>query len=729
LFASERLIDAVNPFIGTGGDGFGVGSCFPGPQAPFGMVRPSPDTSLGDSIAPFYHCGGYWYGDNIIRGFSHTRLHGVGVPGLGNIMIMPAKGNPADMIDEKNYRSPLDHKLEHAHPGYYSVILPDRDVKVEITSGYYTAHHRYTFDEPENALLVLNASHYFGNGKPIDTNINIDSENNEITGWFFYGSPLGKDVKTFFLIKLNQSFDEYGTWTDSVYTESKKAASGTRAGAVFKFNSLDKGVMEAQVTISFISIDKARENMALDHPSGDFETLRQRTEKEWEDILNRITVKGGSPKHREIFYTALYHSFLMPTLFSEAGGDYLGLDNKVHKTQGFKYYTDFSMWDTFRTFHPLITLIAPEYQRDMNISIIKMYEQGGYIPKWPVANAYTGCMIGSSADIIIADSYLKGIKDFDIDTAYKGITELATIPTPPDAGYEGRSGIADYMEYGYHPSDKNTDSTSKTLEFSYNDYAIAQLAKALGKNADYDFYMKRAESYRNVWNPERDFFEGRDSEGKFAEQFNDISWREEFTEGTAWQWLWFVPHDVEGLIDLFGSKEKYYEKLDRFFKLSHKEPDTLMSDKYYWHGNEPDLYAAYMFLWAGRPDRTQEELRWIMRKKYSTKDSGLDGNDDGGTLSAWYVFNAAGFMPFPATNKYFIGSPIFTESRFKTPGGDLVIRAKKSSGKTLYVKGVKINGKSIDKPYFTQNDIASGGEIIIDMSAEKSDWGNNMAEK
>jgi len=721
---AEKLVEYVDPFIGTGGVGFGVGSTYPGPQTPFGMVKPGPDTTTDGNHPGFNHCSGYWYRDRQIRGFSHTRMHGTGVPGYGNIMLMPAYGEPAGMIDEESYRAPLKHKTETAMPGYYAVELSDRGIKVELTAGEYTAHHKYAVEDSgrEDLLVVLNASHYIGGGKPLETSLEISPGGREVSGWFHYKSPHGpsKGIKTYFSAVFDREFASFGSWSDEEYSGGRKTADGTTAGAVVGFERPEDGVLEVKLAISFISVEQARENMKTDHPGWDFDSLRARTESAWEGILSRARVSGANRKLRTIFYTAVYHSFQMPTNFTEAGGLYMGFDDSAHRAEGFRYYTDFSMWDTFRSLHPLLVMIAPDYHRDFNISLLKMAEQGGYIPKWPVAAGYTGCMIGTPADVVLADAYLKGITDFNAEEAYTNLRKIATKPAGP--GYEGRSGIEDYIKYGYHPADSNSDSTSKTLEFAFNDYALAKFAEALGKEEDAAYFMERSRNYRNLWNPERGFFDGRNADGSFVKDFIDTAWRDVYTEGTAWQWLWFVPQDVPGLIELMGGKETFVSRLDEFFEKSHRAPDTLMYDKWYWHGNEPDIHAAYLYLWAGRPERTQEELRWIMLDKYDETPAGIDGNDDGGTLSAWYVFNAAGFFPIPATDMYLIGSPIFSKTVFDVGGGEFVVEAPGTSPRNMYVQRAELNGEPLKKPYFTHEDLSGGGRLVLDMGPEPSAW-------
>ncbi len=727
--SATELVDYVDPFIGTGGAGFGVGSTYPGPTTVFGMVKPGPDTMKNGRAPGFNHCSGYYHKDNTIRGFSHTRMNGTGVPDYGNIMVMPTIGEASGMFTEQAYSSKFKNKTEVASPGYYAVTLEDTGIRVELTAGDYVAYHRYTYPETDSALLVVNASHFIGDGTPVSTEINVDTEKNEISGYFVYNGPFssrGGGLTTYFFIQSAKPFELRGAWKDGEYMTGAASANGKEAGAVVAYDLSGGTVVEIKVAISFVSVDQAKMNMAADVPGWDFDALHARTRAQWEKTLSRVRVEGGPDKLKRIFYTSLYHAFVMPTLNSEAGGWYRGMDKEVHRAEGFRYYTDFSMWDTFRTLHPLISLIAPDYQRDFNMSLLAMYKDGGYIPKWPLGSNYTGCMIGTSADVVIADSYLKGITGFDIELAYRGLMKTALGPTPPGAVFGGRGGIKDYLDLGYVPADKHGGATSKTLEFAYDDYALSKLAASLGKYDDAEMFYERSKNYRNVWNPEAGFFDGRNSDGTFPKHFNDQVWADFYTEGTAWQWLWFVPHDVPGLMKLMGGRKAFAEKLDFMFRKSHKEPDTMMYDKYYWHGNEPDIYAPYLFLWAGLPHRTQEEVRWVMRRKYADDPAGLDGNDDGGTLSAWFVLSAMGFMPVPATNRYYIGSPIFRKVTVSAPNVEFTVEAKNVSGKRLYIKNAALNGKSLEKPYFYHRDLVNSGKLVFDMTGEPSGWGSSM---
>lgn len=723
---AERLVDYVDPFIGTGGDGFGVGSAFPGPSLPFGMVKPGPDTSTDGKAPGFYHCAGYYYKDKQIRGFSHNRMHGTGVADYGNIMLMPATGDPLDMAEEKNYVSNFSHKSETARVGYYSVELKRTGITAEMTSAEYTAHHRHTFPAgATQALVILNAGHFIGEGTPVETVVDVDAAKGEASGYFdFRGGLGGRDggVKTYFVLKAKSPIGKYWTWADGKFTPGAASVKGKTAGAVLDFGA-PAGPVEIKVAISYISVEQARANMVHDGEGWDFAATRAKAEAAWEKLLGRVVVEGGTADQKKMFYTGVYHSMLMPTQQSEAGGWFLGFDRKPHKAEGFKYYTDFSMWDTFRTLHPLLTLIAPEYERDMVVSLLEIYKYGGFIPKWPLGAAYTNCMIGTPADVVIADTYLKGITNFDVELAYKGLRDTATAPPPPGSRYSGRGGIEDYIKLGYVPSDKNGSATSDTLEYAFEDYAISRLAGALGKKEDEAMFLARSQNYRNVWNPKAGFMDGRRSDGTFAETLNPLAWLDFYTEGDAWQWAWFAPHDVDGLIELMGGREAFINKLDEFFSRSHKSPDSMMPDKWYWHGNEPDIYSAYWYLHAARPDRAQEEIRWIMNKKYSAKPGGIDGNDDGGTMSSWYVLSALGIFPIPATNRYYIGSPVFGKATVKLNNGkEIVITAKGADEKNLYVDSASFNGKPIVEPFVTHERLVAGAQLDLTMSPSPGAW-------
>jgi len=416
----------------------------------------------------------------------------------------------------------------------------------------------------------------------------------------------------------------------------------------------------------------------------------------------------------------------MPTIFNDVNGEYLGFDNKVHRANGFTYYTDLSLWDTFRTIHPLFTLIAKDYQRDMLVSLVQMAREGGWLPRWPSGNGYTGSMLGTPADITVADSYLKGITDFDVDLAFEKMKETALGPTPKGSAFSGRRGIEGYLKYKYCPAGiRGGEAVSKTLEYAWADKSISLLAGALGRTEDSLLFAEHAEYYKNVWNPETQYFQARNSDGSFVEKFKPLQltytdWDEEYTreyvEGSALQWRWAVPYDAEGLISLFNSREYFVEELNDFFALSDPQLATWTPGSYYWHGNEPDIHSVYLFNYADRPDLTQKWVRWILNNKYDNTYVGIDGNDDAGTLSAWYVFSSLGFYPIAGSDIYQLGAPLFKNVEIDLGGKTLSIIAENYSPSNMYVSQVFLNGTLLNRRWIKHSEIVNGGTIRFIMS-------------
>ena len=431
---------------------------------------------------------------------------------------------------------------------------------------------------------------------------------------------------------------------------------------------------------------------------------------------------GGTDKQQTIFYTALYHSLLMPTVFNDVNGDYLGFDGQVHRAAGFRFYTDMSLWDTFRTTHPLFTLIAPAEQRDMMVSLTEMAKQGGYLPRWPSGNGYTNSMFGTPADIVVAEAYLKGIRDFDVEAAYQAMRKTALGPTR-NSRFSGRAGIEDYLKFHYCPSDRMRQSVARTLEYCYADHAIARLAEALGHREDAALFDAHAQYYRNLWNPKTQYFQPRDSHGEFFADFRpelltylDLTgkYTSAYVEGSALQWRWAVPFDAPGLVSLFKSPAYFVEELEQFFAKSIPAVGAL-PNAYYWHGNQPDLYAAFLFNAAGRPDLTQKWVRWILETKYGDRENGLDGNDDGGCLSAWYVFASIGLFPTAGTDRYEIASPLWQRAEINVGSQRLSIVADNFARDHLYVQKVLLNGTPLNRRWLRHDEIARGGVLRFEM--------------
>jgi len=421
--------------------------------------------------------------------------------------------------------------------------------------------------------------------------------------------------------------------------------------------------------------------------------------------LSLIEIKDASDKQKTIFYTAMFRAFTMPTIFNDVNGEYMGFDKKVHQADGFTYYTDLSLWDTFRTLHPLFTLIAPHEQLDMVKSLVKMSEQGGCLPRWPSGYGYTGSMLGSPADMVIAETYLKGITGFDVDTAYESMKRTALNRNPKGLQCSGRRGIASYLKYGYCAADEMDEAVSKTLEYAWADDAVSRLAGALGHEEDAKLFKEHSLFYRNVWNPETKYFQPRNSDGKFTDKFKPLQlsytdWDEEYTddyvEGSALQWRYAVPFDAGGLISLFGDKEYFVNELNEFFAKSEPSLNAWTPGSYYWQGNEPDIHSAYLFNDAGRPDLTRKWVRWILKNKYDTTYVGLDGNDDGATLSAWYILSSIGLYPQAGSDIYQVGIPLFPEITVHTGNGPLFIEVENFEQENRNVKRIEFNDTLLD---------------------------------
>lgn len=745
--AETSNLKYINPFIGTGGGGFAQGNTVVGAAMPFGMVKAGPDTQGKVGRMGFAHCAGYWYEDKFIEGFSHMHMEGTGVADYGNILLIPTAGMDETKTDEKGYGSSYSHEKETAKPGYYSVNLNKHGIKAELTASEHGAIHRYTFptEAKDNAVVIIDPSHALGNGFSKGVKIEINPEKNEISGYGINAGDFvgeGRAFTVYFSAAFDAPFKESGVWEKGKLFPGEKAyekkENKLRAGAYFQFDiSSGEPVVEARVGISFISAEQAKLNRGAELKNKSFEQVRKEAEKAWENVVRLVDVEGGTEKQKTIFYSALYHAFMMPTLFTDVNGKYVGLDGQVHETENFRYYTEFSLWDTYRTAHALYELLSPDIQRDMLVTLVTMMKQGGILPRWPLADSETSCMIGSPANMVFAESVLKGIRDFDVNAAYEGMKQQADAPPPPGSEGSGRDDIAECLKYNYCPADKAGSSVSKTQEYAYADFALAQIAKHLGKKDDYNAYIERSKWYKNLWDEKTQFFRGKTTDGKWADEGNfypSEPLQPHYTEGNAWQYLFFVPFDVPGLISLFGSPDAFFKKLDEFFDNSVKFPAKIMKsgktkiampDFYYWHGNEPDMHASYMYALAGRPGRGAKWIRWVMDTKYTDGPDGLNGNDDGGTLSAWYVFSAMGIYPLAGTDVYLIGSPAFEKSVVHLKGEkDFVILAEGASEQNMYIQSATLNGKPLNVPWFKHSAIANGGTLHLKMGSSPSEWGN-----
>jgi predicted alpha-1,2-mannosidase len=717
----------VDPFIGTGGIYYVCAYNHPGAGVPFGMVRLGPETVSSLPKGRSYSTSGYYYPDNKLLGFSHTRLLGTGATDGGNFLVFPGVEALAQERWGKERFEYFSHADEKAFPGYYAVRLPKPGILAEFTATTHVGVHRYTFSEGKPRRILIDVTHGNGRHECEEGYVNVLPESKEIEGSAKTMGGFSRrygGLKTYFVARFSEPFASYDTWHDDTFTPGQTRAEGEKVVADVSFD-VNAPIVTVKLGISCVSIENARANLDAEAGEQSFDEILATAKVAWEEKLALVKLESENESQKRIFYTALYHSFQMPTVFNDANGDYMGFDDAVHKAEGFRYFTDISIWDTFRTVHPLFTLIAPNDQRDICRSLVKMSEQGGYLPRWPSGKGYTNSMLGTPADILIADTYLKGVRDFDVETAYAAMRKTALEPVPQGSKFSGREGVDDYIKHGYCPADTMHEAVARTMEFGWADSAIAGLAESLGKTEDAALFKKHSEFYRNLWNPETQYFHPRNANGQFAVKFKPAlttyrdssnEYTDDYVEGSAMHWRWAAPFDAQGMIGLFESKDYFVSELNSFFENSTPSYGAWDPGPYYWHGNEPDMHAAYLFNEAGRPDLTQKWVRWILENKYADRYDGLDGNDDAGTLSAWYVFSALGFYPIAGSTKYQLGAPLFKKAEVKTGDKVLTVVAGNYAPEHAYVNKVWLNGNVLDRNWIEHDEIANGGELRFEMS-------------
>jgi predicted alpha-1,2-mannosidase len=710
-YADEDVLKYVNPFIGTGGVGYGIGSTPPGPQVPFGAMRLSPDTINWENFfIPFDHFGGYYYDDTIIRTFSHTHMVGSGALDYGNIGVMPVKVSLSDLGKDKfllnyNYKSHFSHDREHAEPGYYSVDLDRYNIKVELTATKFVGVHRYTFptdSTPDQRFVLFDLAHSLDPKSIIASNISISDS--AITGFVRNSGSLSKrfgGVNIYLSAMFDSKFTKFGTWDGNanIY-QNATFANGTTIGAYF--GGFTSPTVTLYLAISFVSVEQANLNLKQ-QLCAKFDDIKQSAQAEWRSELSRIKISPATSRDNLVkFYTAYYHAILTPTLFSDPNGLYLGFDNKIHTLNQNQngFYSDMSIWDVHRTQMPFLSLMYPDRMSDIVRSLIQMVEQGGYLPRWPMANGYTNCMLGTHATVIITDAFLKKVGKFtdrEIAIAYDGMIRAATKTQP----HASRSNVEDYIRLGYVPFEKEHKSATHTVEYAYDDYILGLfIDKIIGNSTEAKVFMDRGKNYRNVFNKESQFICPKTTDGKWhcpwgPEYLNVFDSR--YVEGDAWHYRFFAPHDTMGLIETFESKQTFLQQLDKFLYWSTFDPTNALPNPYYWAGNEHDLFSPWMFNYAGSANLTQKYTRWIMDNKYLTGPNGLPGNDDYGTMSSWFIFAAIGFYPVAGTTTYVVGSPLFDQITLQlSKDCTLIVNAPCASGardeKCIYVKSLKIDG-------------------------------------
>ncbi|MBP6003780.1 MAG: GH92 family glycosyl hydrolase [Pyrinomonadaceae bacterium] len=759
---AENYIAYVNPLIGTRK----MGHTFPGATVPFGSVQLSPDTdqqphNVGGKYNKdaYKYCAGYQYDDSEIVGFSHTHFSGTGHSDLGDFLVMPTVGplqiEPGTKGDPKSgFRSAFSHANETAEAGYYKVLLEDDNILAEMTTTTRVGFHQYTFlnpavtasgsDKTSNAHIILDLMHgiYNYDDKNVWTFARVESDRRivgyrQTNGWartrtVYFAMEFSKPFKSYGFKEFGKQ-DYKGFWRKFDQTKNFPEAAGKQLRAHFDFDAKEGEKIQIKFAISPVSTDGAISNLRSEISDWDFERVKREAQASWNKELSKIAVTTHDNGEMTNFYTALYHTFLSPTVYMDVDGRYKGIDQNIHNARthafpatpggsNFVNYTTFSLWDTYRALHPLLNIIQPTRNRDMVRSMQAHYDQSVHkmLPVWSHYANENWCMIGYHSVSVVADAIVTG--NLTGPEAFRALD--ASAQTARTKYYDG---LEYYMQLGYVPEDKNSSSVSKTLEYAYDDWAIAQAAKKLGKTAIYDEFIKRSENWRNVYDKQSGFMRPRMSDGKFREKLDVLSTHDQgFIEGNAWNYSLYVPHDPAAMIEMRGGKQKFTEHLDELFTMH--LPDEFFADTEditregiignYVHGNEPAHHAAYLYNWTDAPWKTQERVRMILKYQYKPQPDGLGGNDDCGQMSAWYLFTALGFYPVaPGSGQYSLGSPVVKTAVISLENGRrLSIEARNQSDKNVYVKSVTLNGRPIDRRYITFDDINSGGKLVFEMS-------------
>ncbi|WJS93915.1 GH92 family glycosyl hydrolase [Flavobacterium johnsoniae] len=712
----------VDPFIGTGGHGH----TYPGATVPFGMLQVSPD----NGISSWDWCSGYHYSDSIVSGFSHLHLSGTGIGDLADILFMPtnkkldltAKAASRDFLP---YKSKYNHVNEKATPGSYQVFLEDPKINVELTSTQRTAYHKYTYNNNDVQSVVVDLGFAINWDKELKTSIKIEDANT-ISG-YRYSTGWAKNQKVFFVAKFSKPI------TESIITADKKVVSGKSAegentALQLFFDSKNSKELRVKVALSSVSVENAKGN--LDAESQSFEKTKADATLEWNKALSKITVETPIDSLKTIFYTALYHAQVAPVTYSDKNGQFRREDDKIITAKDYTAYSTLSLWDTFRAENPLLTILEPTKVSDLVNSMLAYYETKKILPVWTLYANETNTMTGYHSIPVIVDAYMKGIKGFDAEKAFEAMK--ATM-------MQDERGLNFYKKYGYIPYNLLDESVTITLEYAYDDWCVAQMAKALGKTADYEFFSKRAKAYEYLFDAKSGFMRGKSEDGKswnepFDPKHSNHREHTDYTEGNAWQHSWFVPHNVDNFISLHGGNDIFTKRLEQLFTESSEITGNNVSADIsgligqYAHGNEPSHHIAYMFNHAKQPWRTQYWVRHILDTQYNTTANGLSGNEDCGQMSAWYVFSSMGLYPMnPASGEYEIGSPIFEKSTLNLPNGKtFVIEAENVSKQNFYIQSATLNGKAFNKTAISHQEMLNGGVLHFVMGAQPNkNWGLN----
>ncbi len=748
--STKEPVDYVDPFIGT--DFFG--HTFPGATLPYGMVQLSPD----HDVKGWTYAAGYAYPDSSIIGFSHTHFSGVGMTTGGDILVMPTVGDKIQTSagskdnPDSGYRSRYDKKDESASPGYYSVLLKDGNIKAELTATKRVGVHRYTFPESRKSTILLDIGHEIGGNAESGESLVKMTNDSTLEG---YKDANGTMI--YFVAKFSRPFEYYGTWdNDYITPESsegywpyKNEEKGLNVGFFVGYKTKKDDQVIVKVAISHVSVEGAKKNLQTEVAHWEFDKVKNDARETWNEELKRVAVKGNDEAQKQVFYTAFYRSLLAQYIGQDVDGQYMGMDKKVHTAPKYDFYPSFSCWDTYRTQHPLLTLVAPDHVNDFVKSIAAKTTEFGWLPAQHFRNTYRPSMVGDHLIPVIVDAYFKGYRDWDIEGLYTAMRRKALESPPANIPTSaGRAGLVDYIRLGYAPADRTTESVPNTMELAYDDWCIARLAEALGKKEDAALFYKRAQNYKNVFDASTAFMRPRRENGTWLEAIGTNQQtidsagahhyyryfdpllvgrrpNRHYTESNAWQYLWSVQHDPAGLIQLLGGNQPFNKRLDTFFAMD----ASISTPKYvgvvgtigqYVHGNQPSHHVAYLYNYAGAPWKTQYWAREIMERFYRTGPGGLCGNEDMGSLSSWYLLSSMGIYPVaPGSTQYAIGSPLFEELEFNV-GKDKTFKiiAQNTSSKNRYIQSATLNGKAFDRSWIDHSEIMAGGELAFVMGPE-----------
>jgi predicted alpha-1,2-mannosidase len=696
----QNLTRYVDQSIGTGGHGH----VFMGANVPFGFVQLGP-TSIPQT---WDWTSGYHISDTTVVGFSHTHLSGTGIGDLSDISLMPVVGEVTlSRGDEKNPDSGMwsyfNHSSERMYPGYYSVHLNRYNVDVELTATQRTGFHKYTFPANAKACVVIDLENGTCWDKPEKTY--IVQENDSTVSGYRYSTGWANDQRIFFTASFSKPIQKWLV---------EKEAYG-----LAYFDTSDGEPIYVKVALSPVSIENAGQNMQVELPGWDFEQTLAEADAAWNRELNKIQIQTADESVKKIFYTAMYHTMIAPSVFCDVNRDYRGADGEIHSGASFINYTTFSLWDTYRAAHPLMTIIHPEKVNDIINTMLHIYQQQGKLPVWHLMACETNCMLGNPAISVVADAWLKGFDGFNKNLAYEAMKTSSMLD---------ERGLKYLKEYGYIPFDKEEEGLSKAMEYAIADWSLAQVAQATNRTDDYNYFSKRSQSYKHYFDKTTGFMRGLSSDGKFRMPFNpleSVHRDNDYTEGNAWQYTWLAPHDIPGLVDLFGGKERFAAKLDSLFVVegylgAEASPDITGLIGQYAHGNEPSHHILYMYPYIGQPEKTAVKVRQVLSQLYSDQPDGLSGNEDVGQMSAWYILSALGFYQVePAGGKYIFGCPLVDEALIQVGGGKTFRIIVKNNGKNnIHIRKMQLNGQAYDKYFIDYKDIMQGGTLLIYLSPD-----------